>query len=143
MKKLFKSNVLVVSIIFISLGFNVIKKDNVVKENKEVIELIDNMDASFNVLPFELSLEEKLEVIQNPELLIEITEKYLRSENEEIGLACYSLCWRRYSNCWKGLSYYVQGSDEWIDQVDKCFIDLFKCSRKCEKEEGSSPGVVQ
>ena len=66
MKKLVLSTVLIVSIIFISLGFKIQKKEKGDTENSEVIELINKMDASFNLLPFELSLEEKLMVVQNP-----------------------------------------------------------------------------
>ena len=75
MKKLVLSTVLIVSIIFISLGFKILKKEKGGIENSEVIELINKMDASFNLLPFELSLEEKLMVVQNPELILDIYEE--------------------------------------------------------------------
>ena len=127
------------SIILLTLGFNSLKKEEP-DINKVLIETMNN---SFDLLPFKLSKEEKMKLVQNPKLLIEIAEKHLREENESSDLACYSLCWLQYSNCWEGLLYYERGSEDWINQVDKCFIDLSKCSKKCKKEVGISPGVIQ
>lgn len=135
MKKLFLSTVLIASIIFISLGFKILKKDKVAKENKEVIELIDKMDASFNLLPFELSPEEKLMVVRDPELILDIYEEKHLTIPDPPNWDCASLCWRQFSNCWDGLTYLDRGSESWIHEVNKCFSSVSKCFKKCVKEK--------
>lgn len=124
-----------VSIIFITLGFEILKKEESVKENKEVKELIDKMDASFDLLPFELSDQEKFEFIKHPETIIDIHEKQTKATPDAPNWNCASLCWSQFSNCWNGLSYYEQGSEKWIKGVNKCFSSVTKCYKKCRKEK--------
>ena len=135
MKRLFISIVLAVSIIFISLGFKILKKEKWGNENKDVIELVDKMDASFNLLPFELSLEEKIKIVQNQKSISDIYEQKYLSLPDPPNWDCASLCWGQFSNCWKGLDYLKRGSESWAKEVNKCFGDVSKCYKKCRKEK--------
>ena len=129
------STVLTASIIFVTLGFKNLKKEEVVKENNEAKELIDKMDTSFDLFPFEISLEEKLLVLQRPESIVDLYKKNTLTTPNPPDWDCASLCWRQFSNCWEGLSYLNRGSESWIQAVNKCFSDVLKCSNKCRKEK--------
>ena len=124
--------IIIASTILITLGFKKLKEE---KETSEIYELVKTLETSFDLLPFELSLEEKFEFIQNPKSIIEMYEKNSHAIPDAPDWSCASLCWSQFSNCWEGLSYYEQGSGDWIQAVDKCFLDVSKCFKKCRKEK--------
>lgn len=107
--------------------------------DKDELNLMTNGKLSYVIsyesLPIELTLAEKLSIAQKPELINSIINKSLLAIPDAPNWDCLSHCWRKYSNCWNGLSYYDQGSEKWIMELDKCFSDAAKCEKKCEKEK--------
>ena len=93
------------------------------------------MDASFNLLPFELSLEEKIKIVQNQKSISDIYEQKYLSLPVLPNWDCAKKCWGQFSNCWKGLDYLKRGSESWATEVNKCFGDVSKCYKKCEKRK--------
>lgn len=105
--------------------------------------LIEKLSPSFNLLPISFSEEEKIKIIKNPNLIIDILKRNYDINENSKSWGCIYICWQKFKDCTEYLDRYERVSDKWIEIMDKCFLKATKCLSKCKNPNGSNGGVTQ
>lgn len=102
-------------------------------------KLLKKFETTFRQFsPIEFSREEKLKIIEKPNLLLEILNNKEASTFAGTQKPCYnyateSKCVNDLALCMEGRNYHEVGSDEWIDTTDKCLLKYVTCKSKIKK----------